>query len=102
MSPFSSRPPAFQFYSDDFYAAVRGTLSLAETGAYILLPCYQWTHGEIPREKARLRRVVGGAVNDTVLAKFPVGPDGRRRNLGLESVREKQAEFTKAFLNIRS
>ena len=86
------RPPAFQFYADDFLA---GTLELsqAEVGSYIRLLCHQWNRGSIPVEPEKQQRLAGGPVSDDVLAKFPVWDDGIRRNRRLEEERAKQAEF---------
>ena len=81
------KPPAFQFYADDF---VGGTcdLSAADVGAYIRLLCYQWSRGAIPTEPEKLERVAGGKVSPDVLAKFPDGKNAR-----MEQEREKQAAF---------
>lgn len=81
------KPPAFQFYADDF---IGGTcdLSTADVGAYIRLLCYQWSRGAIPSEPDKLERVAGGKVSADVLAKFPDGKNER-----MEREREKQAAF---------
>ena len=81
------KPPAFQFYADDF---IGGTcdLSAADVGAYIRLLCYQWSRGAIPSEPEKLERVAGGKVSADVLAKFPGGKNAR-----MEQEREKQAAF---------
>lgn len=81
------KPPAFQFYADDF---IGGTcdLSAADVGAYIRLLCYQWSRGAIPSEPDKLERVAGGKVSDDVLAKFPGGKNER-----MERERQKQDEY---------
>lgn len=81
------KPPAFQFYADDF---IGGTvdLSVADVGAYIRLLCYQWGRGSIPETPVACERVAGGPVSPEVLAKFP-----DRKNPRLERERVKQAEY---------
>jgi uncharacterized protein YdaU (DUF1376 family) len=81
------KPPAFQFYPDDF---IGGTcdLSSEEVGAYIRLLCYQWSRGCIPDDPAKLARIAGTSVTPDTLQKFPNGKNAR-----LEFEREKQAEY---------
>lgn len=81
------KPPAFQFYPDDF---IGGTCDLtqAEVGAYIRLLCYQWGRGSVPEDTEKLARIAGGPVSDDVRAKFPGGVNER-----LEGERRKQAEY---------
>jgi len=81
------KPPAFQFYPDDF---IGGTcdLSAEEVGAYIRLLCYQWSRGIIPDDPAKLARIAGVNVTLDTLQKFPEGKNPR-----LEFEREKQAEY---------
>lgn len=84
------KPPAFQFYPDDF---IGGTcdLSAKEVGAYIRLLCFQWSKGKIPSDRNKLSRIAGTAVTDEVLSKFPDGMNQR-----LESERIKQSEHREA------
>lgn len=87
----SMKPPAFQFYADDFLA---GTIDMSaeEVGAYIRLLCRQWACGEIPvGDAAKLSRVAGVAVSADVLGKFPEGKNPR-----LERERAKQNEYREA------
>jgi len=86
------KPPAFQFYTDDFLGGV-ATMSQAEVGAYILLLCQQWNHGSIPVQPDRQQNVAKGAVSDHVIAKFKQGADGELRNERLEMERQKQAIY---------
>lgn len=81
------KPPAFQFYADDF---IGGTcdLSAKDVGAYIRLICFQWTKGKIPSDRNKLARIAGVNVTPDVLAKFPDGINQR-----LESERVKQEEY---------
>lgn len=81
------KPPAFQFYADDFLAGV-ADMTQAEVGAYILLLCHQWSRGIIPADADRMQMIAKGPVSDHVVAKFPGGKNAR-----LESEREKQADF---------
>lgn len=86
------KPPAFQFYPDDF---VGGTLDLTphEVGCYIRLLCHQWNRGSIPVEPERLKNITGGDVSAHVLAKFQKANDGQLKNSRLEIERQKQADF---------
>lgn len=95
------RPPAFQFYPDDFLA---GTFDLSphEVGVVIRLLCHQWNRAFLPNDVEKLQRLAGGPVSDDVLSKFPVAEDGTRKNVRLETerakqlaYREKQAQFGK-------
>ena len=81
------KPPAFQFYADDFLSGV-SDMTQSEVGAYILLLCTQWTRGEIPADAERAALIAKGSVSPHVLAKFPNGKNAR-----LESVRLNQIEF---------
>ena len=85
-----NRPPAFQFYADDF---IGGTVDLSaeDVGAYIRLLCYQWGRGAIPASKAAIDRVAGCDVSSEVLAKFPDGKNHRmeRERLKQDEWREK-------------
>lgn len=81
------KPPAFQFYPDDF---IGGTcdLSAKEVGAYIRLLCFQWTKGKIPSCRNKLSRIAGTNVTLEVLSKFPDGMNQR-----LEAERIKQDDY---------
>lgn len=81
------KPPAFQFYADDFLAGV-ADMTQAEVGAYILLLCHQWGRGEIPGDAARASLIAKGKVSPHVMSKFPDG-----KNVRLEKERQKQAEY---------
>ena len=84
------KPPAFQFYPDDF---IGGTcdLSAKEVGAYIRLLCFQWSKGKIPSDRNKLSRIAGTNVTPEVLAKFADGMNQR-----LEFERIKQSEHREA------
>ncbi len=81
------KPPAFQFYADDFLAGV-ADMTQAEVGAYILLLCHQWGRGKIPPDGERVALVAKGPVTPHVLEKFPGGQNER-----LEAERAKQDEW---------
>ena len=81
------KPPAFQFYADDFLAGT-ADMTQPEVGAYILLLCHQWGRGEIPADPARAALIAKGEVPAHVMAKFPNGKNPR-----LERVREVQDKF---------
>ena len=81
------KPPAFQFYADDFLAGV-ADMTQAEVGAYILLLCAQWSRGAIPTDPERAALIAKGDVSAHVMAKFPDGMNPR-----MEQVRQKQADY---------
>ena len=89
-----NKPPAFQFYPDNFRDGV-ADFSQEEIGAYMMLLCYQWSHGCIPKDRARMERAACGTVSGHVLRKFPEGADGELRNPRLERERVKQSDFRK-------
>lgn len=87
------KPPAFQFYVDDFLG---GTMHFSndEVGLYIRLLCVQWSVGSLPDDDAELASYgKGGTPIQRVKAKFFKGQDGRLRNLRLELERQKQEAF---------
>lgn len=83
------KPPAFQFYADDFLAGV-ADMTQAEVGAYILLLCHQWSRGSVPSDPARAALIAKGEVTDHVISKFPGG-----KNKRMESVRKISEEWAK-------
>jgi uncharacterized protein YdaU (DUF1376 family) len=88
-----SRPPAFQFYADDFLA---GTFSMSneERGLYVTLLCRQWTQGFVTiDEVARLGSTVVQPSLNHVLTKFKPDESGNLRNERLERERCKQNAF---------
>jgi len=80
------KPPAFQFYPDDF---IGGTcdLSAKEVGAYIRLLCFQWSKGKIPSDRNKLSRIAGTNVTPEVLAKFE---DGMNQRLEFERIKQSE------------
>lgn len=56
----SSKPPAFQFYPQDYLASSRvAEMTLEEEGVYIRLLCYCWSTGSIPADPERCARLAG-------------------------------------------
>lgn len=86
------KPPAFQFYADDFLAGTMD-LSAEEVGAYIRLLCHQWNRGGLTADSARLNRLAGCEVPAEVLEKFEQCEDGLFRNPRLEDERQKQEDY---------
>lgn len=88
-----NKPPAFQFYADDFLGGTV-TMDHAERGFYILALCVQWNKGGIsPDEFTRLGRgLVEGSFNHCS-TKFRLCEDGLLRNDRLEAERAKQMAF---------
>ena len=89
------KPPAFQFYADDFLG---GTCDMTaeEVGAYIRLLCHQWNKGGIPNDPERLSRMAGvmpGPSLGYASAKFRLCEDGVLRNDRMEEERAKQQQF---------
>jgi uncharacterized protein YdaU (DUF1376 family) len=89
------KPPAFQFYADDFLG---GTMhfSDAEIGLYIRLLCVQWSTGGLPNNDDELLSYGKPSQNPTlsrVKAKFKLCDDGMLRNERMEREREKQVEY---------
>ena len=85
--------PAFLLYPADFFAEVAG-MSQAEVGAYIMLKCWQWQSHFLPCENDRLERIAKGPLPSHVLDKFPLGTDGKRRNVDMEALRTKSQAFS--------
>lgn len=88
------KPPAFQFYADDFLA---GTVDMTaeEVGAYMRLLCVQWTRGGLVNDPKRLTMVTGcnEATTNHVLTKFEPCDDGLLRNKRMERVRATSDEW---------
>jgi len=56
----SNKPPAFQFYPQDYLASTRvAEMTLEEEGVYIRLLCYCWSAGSIPKDPERCARLAG-------------------------------------------
>lgn len=90
------KPPAFQFYADDFLG---GTIAMSneEKGLYITLLCVQWSQGSVSGDD--FERLAGGSFLgsiERVKSKFQVGQDGLYRNERMELERQKQAAFRAA------
>jgi uncharacterized protein YdaU (DUF1376 family) len=92
-----SKSPAFQFYPQDFLVGT-AMLSAEETGAYIRLLCYSWTHDGLPDNDDQLCRLAGcgGNAIASIRHKFGICEDGKLRNARQEEVRNKQIEYKNA------
>ena len=90
------RPPAFQFYADDFLGGTQH-LTDAEVGLYIRLLCAQWNSGGLPNDDAELasygKAGKDGTRVDRVKSKFQLQEDGQLQNARLEAERGKQKDF---------
>ena len=87
------KPPAFQFYADDF---IGGTITMnhQERGLYILLLCLQWTQGKVNGDDiAHLSADMPQHSVFKVRGKFVEFEDGGLRNERLEHERSKQDAF---------
>ena len=90
----NNKPPAFQFYAQDFLTGVL-YLTNEEIGIYIKMLCKQWTDGKIP--KKRLAFLVGlhwANFSEELKEKFEDQGD-YLINLRLEKEREKQINNSK-------
>ena len=87
------KPPAFQFYADDFLGGTQ-TMDHAERGFYILLLALQWTQGGIaPDDFKRLGKGMAQPSLTHVKSKFKLDADGLLKNARLEQVRDEQNKF---------
>jgi uncharacterized protein YdaU (DUF1376 family) len=95
------KPPAFQFYANDFMGATI-TWDAIACGMYIRLLCTQWVNGSIPDDQRRIARAAGVDLADLqrewhlIEPKFPLAKDGTRKNARLEVVRSRQEEVSKS------
>jgi hypothetical protein len=81
--------PAFDFYPERWLAGV-AALTDTEQAVYLRLLCHAWLNDGLPADLKVINRMAGAKVNPSVLAKFPLGDDGHRRNAKLEEVRASQ------------
>lgn len=90
----TARAPWMQFWGDDFMASTVGW-SAAERGAYLILLWAAWQGDGLPAESERVFRIDADirAAWPLLESKFPLGPDGRRRNARQESERAKADKF---------
>jgi uncharacterized protein YdaU (DUF1376 family) len=75
-------PLAFlKFYGSDFLNAT-ASWTMEERGIYLTLLWYSWVNGGLPGELDRIDRMAPGAYScwPVLESKFPVCPDGMRRN----------------------
>lgn len=77
-----SKDPAFLFYSQDFLMGTI-TMSDAEIGMYVRILCVQHQTCHIDAEA--MRKLCGGDVPASVLAKFKIDGDGKYYNERLEN-----------------
>lgn len=85
------KPPAFQFYADDFLSGTIG-MTPSEVGCYIRLLCAQWNTGSLPDDVEILTRLGGAMPTPYVLSKFrKVGL--ALKNPRMEVERRKQNAF---------
>ena len=83
-------PLAFlKFYGSDFLNAT-AAWTMEERGVYITLLWYSWVNGGLPGEIDRIDRMAPGAKAcwSVLDSKFPISPDGMRRNARQERDRE--------------
>ena len=99
MSKPKGKPPAFQFYANDFMDATK-FMDANAVGLYIRCLCTQWTHGALPSDLKVLARGMGMEHSEvlecwTALAcKYVDAGDGTMYNVRLEQIRERQEEIS--------
>lgn len=83
----------FPFFGRDFLAATLGW-SAEERGHYMTLLVAQWEQDGLPDDPKRLERISPGLREcwPVLAEKFPIGTDGKRRNVRLEHERHKSHE----------
>lgn len=88
------KPPAFQFYPDDFVAGV-SILSTEEIGAYMLLLCHQWSAGAVPDNDTLIRRIakLSPDFDLTLIRQKFKSVGGGLQNERMELEREKQVAY---------
>lgn len=87
------KPPAFQFYADDFLAGT-ADMTAEEVGVYIRLLCHSWNKDGL-EDNERLALLAGQCQASSLAhakSKFRL-TDGKLKNPRLEQERQKQAEF---------
>lgn len=95
------KPPAFQFYANDFLGATI-TWDAIACGMYIRLLCTQWVNGSIPDDRRRIAKAAGVDLAELqkewhlIEPKFPTDGTGGRKNLRLEEVRQRQTDVSQA------
>lgn len=81
--------PAFDFYPERWLAGV-AEFSDQDQLVYLRLLCHAWLRDGLPADDDALKRLAGRKVSPVVLAKFPIGEDGVRRNGMQERIRDEQ------------
>jgi uncharacterized protein YdaU (DUF1376 family) len=95
-----AKPPAFQFYANDFMDAT-STWEANACGLYIRCLCKQWTHGSIPADLKVLARMIHTDRSEleqcwpVIAPKFVDQGDGTLKNSKLEAVRKRQQHVSK-------
>jgi hypothetical protein len=79
-----SRLPYYKWFPDDYAGSVRGW-SLLERGGYREALDAQWSQDGLPVNPDEIRRSIWARIE----SKFPIAPDGHRRNPRLEQERQR-------------
>lgn len=86
--------PAFDFYPERWTHGTRHMTKI-ERCDYLTLLCRQWIDGDLPADVLLIARILGyrkaAKVSPLIMEKFPLSPDGKRRNTDLESIRARHA-----------
>lgn len=88
------KPPAFQFYADDFLAGT-ADMTAEEVGVFIRLLCHSWSKDGIQNDDGRLMLMAGQCQASSLAhakTKFSIVGD-KLRNDRQEAEREKQTQF---------
>ncbi len=96
--PPTTKPWAYlKFYGSDFLNAT-ASWTMEERGIYVTLLWYAWVNDGLPSDIDRLERMAAGCKAAWPLfeTKFPIFPDGKRRNPRMEQDRDPFNERSKA------
>jgi uncharacterized protein YdaU (DUF1376 family) len=88
------KPPAFQFYADDFLAGT-ADMTAEEVGVFVRLLCHSWSKDGLVDDDHRLMLLAGQCQASSLAhakTKFRI-TDGKLRNVRQEQERQKQADF---------
>ncbi len=87
------KPPAFQFYADDFLGGVVA-MNNEQRGLYITMLCIQWNNGGVTKDDFEsLSSAMAQPLAKRVLSKFKLASDDLYKNERMEIERVKQSEF---------
>ena len=99
MEDLKSKSPAFQLYPQDWLGDLNvASMTEQEEGVYIRLICYCWTHGSLPANIEKLKRLLKDGPSHNEITLEPVlkcfTPDGNgnliHKRLEIERLKQKE------------